>query len=100
MAPRPWRNPPVFFNRFGPASDPYLRRICTPHTRTPAALPPGAPANPLRRRTLAALSLAAALASPLLAGGRASAQQVEEPGDRDVTERAPALPAGISPAPA
>ena len=78
----------MFFNRFGPASDPYLRRTCTPRahttkTDTPEALSPARPPAPAARcrgrSGLAALSLAVAFAAPLCAGGtRSGAQEVEE----------------------
>ncbi|HZN66137.1 MAG TPA: hypothetical protein VFB66_12655 [Tepidisphaeraceae bacterium] len=67
-------------NRFGPASDPYLRASCTPQLRQPIGTPPpNAAARYRPRRRLAALSLAVALAAPLcLWGAPASAQEIEE----------------------
>ena len=99
----------MFFNRFGPASDPYLRRTCTPRptphkTDSPEAVPTSPPAG-RRCRTLASLSLAAAFAAPLcgLAVSRASAQEIEEPAGKDVAEKqvvpaAAATPAAEAPA--
>jgi type II secretory pathway component GspD/PulD (secretin) len=86
----------VFFNRFGPASDPYLRRICTPRLNiNQADSPPDVTAPARKRRTLAALGLAVAFAAPLCGARGASAQEIEEPAGKDVAAgQAPArLPA-------
>jgi Flp pilus assembly secretin CpaC len=96
----------VFFNRFGPASDPYLRPSCTPARTTPIASfesPPVSRPTAVRRRRLAALGLAVAFASPLLPGLGTClyAQQVEEPAEQgaapnDATE-APAVSSDVAP---
>ena len=96
----------MFFNRFGPASDPYLRRICTPRVNTtmtdaPDALSPAPrqappPANRRSRNALAALSLAVAFAAPLCLGApRAAAQEIEEQSQADGAgdDARPAAPA-------
>jgi general secretion pathway protein D len=88
----------VFFNRFGPASDPYLRRICTPRNKltvTPTTARTAPPPSRRYRRALAAMSLAVAFAAPLGIGGvsRVCAQEVEEP----VATDAPAQPADVAP---
>ena len=74
----------MFLNRFGPASDPYLRPTCTPRTNSTQCPAPAAPPPGRRyRRALAAMSLAVAFAAPLGLGGvsRVCAQEVEEPAD-------------------
>jgi general secretion pathway protein D len=83
----------VFFNPFGPASDPDLP---TPRTRPTNPPKTADQVSALRRGRLAALSLAVAFASPFVAGRSSClyAQEVEEPAEHDLAGPAsdPQLP--------